>query len=369
MPTGLDRHDGSVFLLPVPLAGCACLLLRGLTGSQKVVGSNPISSTMKLNNGKSQRNREITPSDFLRLYARDMLLDRLISKSVAEALEEFLIELKIEERSPKTILFYRDRLKWFIAFIKPGTLLNDIGTGDIKRFFESQDSSHSFSYHAKYRALRSFLNWCVKQNYILDSPLTFAAPKLPDTIKPAFTDGELTAIIKACTGSLGLRNKAMVMVLIDTGIRREELARLRIVDLNLDGRLLSITGKGRKQRIVPISGITLKTIWQYLKARKHPSEFLWLTEEGKHITGDGIGQVLSKLMQRANISGHKASAHVFRHTFANNRLDEGMDLLDLMYLLGHRSLKMVEQYSRAHRERRAIKALEKQQPVDRLIKG
>jgi len=345
------------------------LLLGGLTGSQKVVGSNPISSTMKLNDSKSQRNRDITPSDFLRLYAKEMLLDRLISKSIAEALEEFLIELKIEERSPKTILFYRDRLKWFIEFIKPDTSLNDIGTGDIKKFFSLQNSSHSFSYHAKYRALRSFLNWCVKQNYILESPLTFAPPKLPDTIKPAFTDTELMAIIKACTGSLALRNKAMVLVLIDTGIRREELTRIKISDINLEGRILSITGKGRKQRLVPISRTTLKAIWQYIKARRHPSESLWLTEEGRTITGDGVGQVLSGLMKRANISGHKASAHIFRHTFANNFLDNGGDPLDLQYLLGHASLKMVENYSRAHKQRRAVRALARQQLVDRIVKG
>jgi site-specific recombinase XerD len=297
-----------------------------------------------------------------------MVVDNLISKSVAEALDEFLIDLKIEERSPKTILFYRDRLKWFINFIQPSTLLKDIGAGDIKQFFSSQDTAHTYAYHAKYRALRSFLNWCVKQNYILQTPLTFRPPKLPDVIKPAFTDDELNAIINACTGSLGLRNKAMVLVLIDTGIRREELAKIKIADINIEGRLISVTGKGRKQRLLPISSRTLRTIWQYLKMRRNPSEFLWLTEEGRPLTGDGVGQMLQDLMSRAAITGHKASCHVFRHTFANDCLDNGMDSLDLQYLLGHTSLKMVENYSRAHKQRRALKALEKRHPVDRLMK-
>ena len=167
-----------------------------------------------------------------------MLLDNLISKSVAEALDEFLIDCKIAERSPKTILFYQDRLKWFVDFIKPTTLLNNIGAGDIRHFFDIQNTGHPYSYHAKYRALRSFLNWCVKQNYILESPLTFSPPKLPDTIKPAFTDSELKAIINACTGSLGLRNKAIGLTLIDTGIRREELAGIKIIDINIDARLI-----------------------------------------------------------------------------------------------------------------------------------
>jgi len=332
------------------------------------VGSNPISSTMKLNWTENQGDGRLIPSDFLRLLSREMVLSHLISKSVAEALGEFLIDLKIEERSPKTILFYRDRLKWFVDFIKPDTLLNDIGIGDIKYFFSTQNSTHIYAYHAKYRALRAFLNWCVKQNYILKSPLTFSPPKLPDIIKPAFTDDELKSIINACTGSLGLRNRAMVLVLIDTGIRREELAKIKIVDINIEARLISIIGKGRKQRLVPISSRTLKTIWQYLKLRKNPSEFLWLTEEGKPLTGDGVGQMVQDLMNRAEITGHKASCHVFRHTFANDCLDNGMDPLDLMYLLGHTSLKMVENYSRAHKQRRALKALEKQHPVDRLIK-
>ncbi|MBA7472481.1 Tyrosine recombinase XerC [subsurface metagenome] len=326
---------------------------------------------MKLNNENRRENRGLIPSDFfLRLamlsFDKSNLLDNLISKSVAEALGEFLIELKIEERSPKTILFYRDRLKWFIDFIKPDTLLKDIGIGDIKRFFSTQNSQHIYAYHAKYRALRAFLNWCVKQNYTLESPLTFSPPKLPDIIKPAFTDSELKAIINACIGSLGLRNKAIVLTLIDTGIRREELAGIKIADINLDARIISITGKGRKQRLIPVSPTTLKVIWQYIKMRKNPSEFLWLTEEGKPLTGNGIGQTLQNLMKHACITGHKASAHVFRHTFANNFLDNGGDPLDLMYLLGHASLKMVENYSRAHKQRRALKALEKQRPVDRL---
>jgi site-specific recombinase XerD len=301
-------------------------------------------------------------------FDKSKVLDSLISKSVSEALAEFLMDLKIEERSPKTILFYRDRLKWFVNFIRSTSLLKDIGSADVKRYFTAQDSNHIYAYHAKYRALRSFLNWCVEQKYLLESPLTFKPPKLPDIIKPAFTDDELKRIMNSCTGSLGLRNKAMVMVLIDTGIRREELAKIKIEHINIEARLISITGKGRKQRLIHISPATLKTIWQYLKQRRNPSEYLWLTEEGRPLTGDGVGQMLQGLMNRAEIAGHKSSCHVFRHTFANNRLDEGMDSLDLQYLLGHASLKMVENYSRAHKERRALKALEKQRPVERLIK-
>jgi len=340
-----------------------------MTGSQKVVGSNPISSTMKLNWRESQENGEVIPSDFLQLIRKVTLLDNLISKSVAEAFNEFLIDLKIEERSPKTILFYRDRLKWFINFIKPETPLKDIGIGDIKAFFTKQDSQHIYSYHAKYRALRAFLKWCIRQNYLMESPLTFRPPKLPDIIKPAFSDDELKKIVNACQGSLKLRNKAIVLVLIDTGIRRDELAHIKIININLDARLVSVTGKGRKQRLIPITPTTLRAIWQYLKERKNPSEYLWLSEEGRPLTGDGVGQMLQGLMGKAGISGHKTSCHVFRHTFANNFLDNGGDPLDLQYLLGHASLKMVEQYSRAHKQRRALKALEKQRPVDRIMRG
>ena len=301
-------------------------------------------------------------------FDRSKVLDNLISKSIADALAEFLMDLKIEERSAKTILFYRDRLKWFVSFIKPTTIVSRITPADVKEFFNSQDPSHIYAYHAKYRALRSFLNWCVKQKYLIESPLTFSPPRLPDIIKPAFTDEELKRILNSCIGSLGLRNKAMVMVLIDTGIRREELARIKVEDINIEARLVSISGKGRKQRLIHISPATLKVIWNYLKHRRNPSEYLWLTEEGRPITGDGIGQMLQGLMRSAGISSHKASCHVFRHTFANNRLDEGMNPLDLQYLLGHASLKMVENYSRAHKQRRALKALEQQRPVERLLK-
>ncbi|MFX1555027.1 MAG: tyrosine-type recombinase/integrase [Promethearchaeota archaeon] len=328
---------------------------------------------MNVNWAENRENEISTPTDLFRQlatssYDKSLVLEQLIPKSVGEALEEFLLDLKIEERSPKTLRFYRERLKWFVDFIEPSTLLGSIKPATIRQFFSVQDSKPIYGYHAKYRALRAFLNWCVKQNYLLDSPITFSPPKLPDIIKPAFKDEELKRILNSCVGSLGLRNKAMVMVLIDTGVRLEELTRIKIDDIDVDARLISIHGKGRKERLVHISPTTLKTIWQYLKVRGNPSEYLWLTEEGRHITGRGISEALETVRERAGIPKHK-TVHTFRHTFANNRLDEGMNPLDLQYLLGHADLTMVERYSRAHKQRRALKALERQQPVDRLIKG
>jgi len=328
---------------------------------------------MNVNWAENRENGISTPTDLFRLLAMSSLdkskvLDQLIPKSVGEALGEFLLDLKIEERSPRTLRFYRERLKWFVDFIGPSTLLGLIKTKNIREFFSVQDSRRIYGYHAKYRALRAFLNWCVKQKYLLDSPLTFSPPTLPDIIKPAFTDEELKRILDSCIGSLGLRNKTMVMVLIDTGIRLEELTRIKIEDINVDARLMSIHGKGRKERLVHISPITLKTIWQYLKVRGNPSEYLWLTEEGRHITGGGISEALETVRERAGIPKHK-TVHTFRHTFANNRLDEGMNPLDLQYLLGHADLTMVERYSRAHKERRALKALDKQRPVEKLMRG
>jgi hypothetical protein len=82
------------------------------------------------------------------------------------------------------------------------------------------------------------------------------------------------------------------------------------VDINIEARLISVTGKGRKQRLMPISPTTLKTIWQYLKLRSNPSEFLWLTEEGRPLTGDGVEPIEYIYRARPKIASKNIQAYV-----------------------------------------------------------
>ncbi|MCJ7829389.1 MAG: tyrosine-type recombinase/integrase [Dehalococcoidia bacterium] len=316
---------------------------------------------LNLNGNGDKENLKV--SDFLKFMTRQMLLEPLISKSIAEALTEFLLDLKIENKSKRTILFYQERIKPFVDFIGAETKLQEITVQDVKRYFSAQDIEHIYAYHAKYRALRAFLNWCVKQNYLSKTPLRFNAPRLPYRIMPIFSDEDIRAMVKICN----VRDKAIIMTLYYTGIRLSELLGMKLGDIEIEARHLTVLGKGKKKRTLQITPKTLKAIWQYLKTRGNPQyDSIWLSEEGMPLTESGLKQIVRRMATRAGITGKKLGPHTFRHTFANNFLDAGGDPLDLKYLLGHASLRMVENYVRAHQEKRALKAQERFSSDDRL---
>ena len=279
------------------------------------------------------------------------------------------MDLKIENKSKRTIGFYHERLQPFVNFIGPDTRLQQITPQDVKGYFSNQNIEYIYAYHAKYRALRAFLNWSIKQNYLSKTPLTIKAPKLPYKIMPVFTDEDMRTMIKTCNDNNGIRDKAIILALYDTGMRLGELLGMKLNDIEIEARHITVLGKGKKKRILQISPQTLKAIWQYLKIRGNPQyDLVWLSEEGRPLTESGLKQIVRRTANKAGVTGKKLGAHTFRHTFANNFLDAGGDPLDLKYLLGHASLKMVENYVKAHQEKRALKAHERFSPVDRLLK-
>jgi site-specific recombinase XerD len=150
-------------------------------------------------------------------------------------------------------------------------------------------------------------------------------------------------------------------------MRLGELLGMKLGDIEIESRHITVLGKGNKKRTLQINVHVLKAIWQYLKTRGSPQyDLVWLSEEGRPLTESGIKQIVRRIGNRAGITGKKLGTHTFRHTFANNFLDAGGDPLDLKYLLGHASLRMVENYVKAHQEKRALKAHERFSPVERL---
>lgn len=148
------------------------------------------------------------------------------------------------------------------------------------------------------------------------------------------------------------RDRAILLLLLDTGIRASELAadpRRNVPGLligNLDQRnmYVKVLGKGDKERIIPISNNTLKALWRYLVSRDNPppDESLFLGIHHKPFTRNGLLQLIKKLGKRADVPN--AHPHRFRHTFAINYLRNGGKTLELQHLLGHTSLEMVNRY-------------------------
>ena len=325
---------------------------------------------MKLNFGKSRNSAGFTATDLSELLRKSLLLEQMIRrKDVSEAVEEYLTDLRIENKTPKTLRFYRQNLEPFVRTDIPREL-SAIGPEHIKQFFRSEESGHPYRTHAEYRALRAFFNWAIVQNYILRNPvLSLKAPKLPEKLIPTFTVDEIRAMLAECSTKtlIGRRDRAIILVLFDTGIRLKELIGLTLQDIDIDHGFLRVMGKGNKERIVRISNRTLKELWAYLKLHGGKSQKLWLSEERQALTDSGVAQLLRRLGKKVGIENKRCSPHTFRHTFAVNFLRSGGNIRDLMSLGGWQSLEMVMRYTKALTQEDALRSHQLYSPVDRLL--
>ena len=201
--------------------------------------------------------------------------------------------------------------------------------------------------------LKSFFSYLIFEDYRTDSPMELIeAPrlgrKLPDTLSVDDIDSLIAAI--DLSKPEGERNRAMLETLYGCGLRVSELINLKISDLFFEEGFIKITGKGNKQRFVPISGITQKYILLYRNAiRNHLTivkgheDTLFLNRRGKQLTRAMIFTIIKDLAIK--ISLNKAiSPHTFRHSFATHLLENGADLRAIQLMLGHESITTTEIY-------------------------
>ena len=176
-------------------------------------------------------------------------------------------------------------------------------------------------------------------------------PKVPTRIMPAFTDDQALRLLHGIDRktNVGLRNYAMILLLLDTGIRVSELVGLEMQDLHIHEGFFKVWGKGGKERIVPLGLTTQKVVWKYI--RKHRPEpqlptldKVFLSRSGLPISTQWVYKIMARASRKAGIRGVRAGPHTCRHTFARNFLANGGGLLTLQGILGHSSLEVVKLY-------------------------
>lgn len=209
--------------------------------------------------------------------------------------------------------------------------------------------------------LNNFFTWMIFENFRKDNPMELIeAPrtgrKLPDTLSV----DEIDALIAAIDLSKpeGERNRAMLETLYGCGLRVSELVALRISDLFFDEGFLKVTGKGNKQRFVPISPLTQKYIESYRKEiRSHldivkgHEDTLFLNRRGKQLTRAMIFTIIKGLAVAIGLK-KSISPHTLRHSFATHLLENGADLRSIQMMLGHESITTTEIY--VHLDRRHL---------------
>ncbi len=190
------------------------------------------------------------------------------------------------------------------------------------------------------RGLKAFGNWCAAEELAAASGFrALRRPKVPRRLIAPFSDPELRSLLALADE----RERALALVLFDTGLRLSELVSLRVGDVRPDGTL-HVVGKGTKERIVPLGSTARRALVRYLgtRARSTVADPLFTGRQGG-LSQRGTQQAIARLGQRAGVST-RCSPHTFRHTFARGYLVNGGDVFSLRQILGHAMLDMVRRY-------------------------
>lgn len=295
-----------------------------------------------------------------------------------------------EGKSPTTTRWYDELLRALVLYLE-----TKFGASDLEFF--NVDTARSYILHLRQkpkfeghpytpkqdkplsprtiqghtRAVRAFSTWLHVEGYTTENRLkNLKVPKAANKIIEPLAPQEIKKVIASINkkSHVGERNHAMLVTLLDTGLRASEAAGITLDNLNLKDGYIKVMGKGAKERTVPIGKYVQMTLWSYIdKVRPKPTHpdcnNLFLSSRGKPITVNTLKLVFSRLSKSSGVE--RLHTHLCRHTFAINYLLNGGDVFSLKEILGHSTLDMVNHY--LHFTSSQITAQHrKYSPMDRL---
>jgi integrase/recombinase XerC len=299
-------------------------------------------------------------------------------------IEQFLEHLRYERNvSAHTLRNYSSDLEQFVDFLAPLTQatgkrntpeISEIDHLTIREWLSSLHSAQKkkASIARKLAALRTFFQFLVREGVVELNPAKLVStPRLEKKLPKHLSIEEAIRFIESPDEEtdLGKRDRAMLELMYATGVRVAELTTLNVADVDFGNQLIRVTGKRRKQRIVPFGDPAGVAIQNYLTVRdkfllsapisKRDEEALFLNYQGTRITTRSVGRMVEKYIGLC-AGMHNISPHALRHSFATHLLDSGADQRDIQELLGHARLsttqvythvsmeKLIEVYDKAH---------------------
>lgn len=298
---------------------------------------------------------------------------------IDDGVKEYIYEIQIRNYTPRTIKGYRNNILRFSQYVKNEwniADLEEVTPAHIKQYLNSlKEKGRSPIYiNTILKNLRSFFKYCYQEGYCMNIASKVIWLKEKKTVIETFTDNEVKKMIEHWKFSsyLHARNRCIMAVLFDTGIRNFELCELNRLDVK--ETVIHIMGKGRKERVVPISPYLKKTMIKYERIRDayladdilHYNNY-FLSSRNKPLTTEAIERVVRLAGEGAKVREEiRCSPHTCRHYFAQAQLRNGLDVYSLSRLLGHENISITKRYLQGLKDSEVLELGVKTSPLMNL---
>ncbi|QOK25893.1 tyrosine-type recombinase/integrase [Cytobacillus oceanisediminis] len=261
-----------------------------------------------------------------------------------EAVSEFLLSLKVANRSRTTIILYRGFLERFFSDIKVD--FTEISSEVILEWFQRINGKvKETSLRFYLSVLASFYNFCIQEEYLKRTPIKRRwFPRLPQPI-PKYLEREEIAKTRQQSEKESLRNQALLEFMLTSGCRISEVHRLNREDVDLENRTVKVVGKGKKIREVHFSEKCAILLERYITATPQNAQALFVTSTGKRLAIRTMNTIITEIGEGAGL-GKGLHPHRLRHTFATELMAKGAELSFISEEMGHSSLSTTQIYVR-----------------------
>ncbi|MCE5314431.1 MAG: tyrosine-type recombinase/integrase [Armatimonadota bacterium] len=275
-----------------------------------------------------------------------------LADDLQRAINGFLSYCKSKHLSDRTTEYYSYRLKALSKYLadkeKPSAPIS-LTAQTVREFITAESDSKSASTaNHDYITLSAFFNYLVGDGFIESSPMEHVdRPKRRKTVIDTFSMKQVDDILTTCGRDFaGVRDKAIVMMLVDCGLRASEMCGITLNDIDWTDCTVLVLGKGDKERVVPFGQATRQALTAYNARRAGvETDTYFVSTLGAQIDRHRLREIIGQRCELAKITGVRCSPHTFRHTMAVQYLRNGGDVFSLQKLLGHSSLDMTRKYA------------------------
>ena len=280
-----------------------------------------------------------------------------------QAIDRFLDAAWMERGlSKNTLTAYRTDLVGLARWISArGRCIDEAQRSDILSFIAErvEGGARPRSSARQLSSFRRFFRWLVRERGHGEDPTAqISMPKIGRPLPKSLSEDQVEALLDApdTTDALGFRDRSMLEVLYATGLRVTELVSLRLGQVNLNQGVVRVTGKGGRERLIPLGEESLDWLQQFIAGPREEillekqTDFVFPTRRGDKMTRQAFWHIIKRYTTRAGI-GQALSPHILRHAFATHLLNHGADLRVVQMLLGHSDLSTTQIYTHVARER------------------